>query len=198
MGSFGSFDGDDTSAYVRTIRGWIGLGEAAEMLGVAPTTLRRWADDGVVSSFVTPGGHRRFSRESIEALHRPGDASVPRWTVWAGRRSGWRARIAARIGPERTRRGSERWTARSATRCGSAAGCSLRRCSPTSTPRTGAERKARLDEAPTVAAEYGRLARVHGATVHQTVATYLRFSRPFVAEIATFARRRSLDTAEAT
>jgi hypothetical protein len=61
-----------------------------------------------------------------------------------------------------------------------------------------AERKARLDEASAVAAGYGRVARLHGATVHDTVATFLAFSRPFVGEIATFARRRNLDTAEAT
>ncbi len=61
-----------------------------------------------------------------------------------------------------------------------------------------ADRKARLDEASTAAAEYGRVARQRGATVHETIAAFLRFSRPFIAEIATFSRRRNLDTAEAT
>src|SRR5665811_1743041 len=56
---------------------WVGLGEASRMLGIASGTLRRWADDGRIPVFTTPGGHRRFSRTTIGALlpvarpHRP-------------------------------------------------------------------------------------------------------------------------------
>jgi excisionase family DNA binding protein len=39
---------------------WLSLTEACELLGVHPTTLRRWTDDGSVPCFRTPGGHRRF------------------------------------------------------------------------------------------------------------------------------------------
>ena len=39
---------------------WLTLSEAAEQLGVHPTTLRRWADNGDIPVSVTPGGHRRF------------------------------------------------------------------------------------------------------------------------------------------
>jgi len=39
---------------------WLTLSEAAQLLGVHPTTLRRWADQGSVPVSVTPGGHRRF------------------------------------------------------------------------------------------------------------------------------------------
>ena len=38
------------------------------MVGVDPDTLRRWADEGRIEAYVTPGGHRRFDRETIEAL----------------------------------------------------------------------------------------------------------------------------------
>ena len=38
------------------------------MVGVDPDTLRRWADEGRVEAYVTPGGHRRFDRQTIEAL----------------------------------------------------------------------------------------------------------------------------------
>ncbi len=38
------------------------------MLGVDPDTLRRWADNGKIEVFTTPGGHRRFLKASIEAL----------------------------------------------------------------------------------------------------------------------------------
>lgn len=45
---------------------WIGLGEAAGILGVHPTTLRNWADQGDIPSQRTPGGHRRFQRRVIQ------------------------------------------------------------------------------------------------------------------------------------
>lgn len=47
---------------------WLSLGPASRLLGVDPDTLRRWADDGSVEVFVTPGRHRRFARRTIERL----------------------------------------------------------------------------------------------------------------------------------
>ncbi|PJF40142.1 MAG: DNA-binding protein [Phototrophicales bacterium] len=47
---------------------WLPLKKAAELLGVHPTTLRRWADAGDIPVYVTPGGHRRFLEEDITAL----------------------------------------------------------------------------------------------------------------------------------
>ena len=38
------------------------------MVGVDPDTLRRWADEGRIEAYVTPGGHRRFDRRTIDAL----------------------------------------------------------------------------------------------------------------------------------
>ena len=46
---------------------WLSLSDASEMLGVHPTTLRRWADAGEVPCFRTPGGHRRFRRSDLAA-----------------------------------------------------------------------------------------------------------------------------------
>jgi excisionase family DNA binding protein len=37
------------------------LKEASELLGIHFTTLRKWADEGAIRVFRTPGGHRRFS-----------------------------------------------------------------------------------------------------------------------------------------
>jgi excisionase family DNA binding protein len=54
---------------------WLSLGPASRLVGVDPDTLRRWADEGRVQAYVTPGGHRRFDRRAIEALvvaRRPG------------------------------------------------------------------------------------------------------------------------------
>lgn len=41
--------------------------EAARFLGVSPTTLRRWHDNGsFLATFVSPGGHRYYSRADLE------------------------------------------------------------------------------------------------------------------------------------
>jgi excisionase family DNA binding protein len=39
---------------------WLSLKEASDLLGIHFTTLRKWADDGLIRVFRTPGGHRRF------------------------------------------------------------------------------------------------------------------------------------------
>lgn len=46
------------------------VGQAAELLGVHPTTLRRWTQQGRIRFVRTVGGHRRFSRESLESVAR--------------------------------------------------------------------------------------------------------------------------------
>ena len=55
---------------------WFTLGQAATFLGVAHSTIRKWSDQGRVSAFYTPGGHRRFRRRELEAfVDRSGPAS---------------------------------------------------------------------------------------------------------------------------
>jgi excisionase family DNA binding protein len=46
---------------------WIGLSEAALLLGVHPSTVRSWADKGLIPVHRTAGGHRRFLRSEIRA-----------------------------------------------------------------------------------------------------------------------------------
>ncbi len=45
---------------------WLTLEQASERLGVHSTTLRRWANEGAIDTFVTPGGHRRFRVADVE------------------------------------------------------------------------------------------------------------------------------------
>jgi excisionase family DNA binding protein len=45
---------------------WVSLGEAATILGVHPSTVRHWADNGDLPSQRTPGGHRRFLRRDLD------------------------------------------------------------------------------------------------------------------------------------
>ena len=42
--------------------------EAARMLGVATSTLRRWAEEGKLQSGSTIGGHRRYRESDIKRL----------------------------------------------------------------------------------------------------------------------------------
>ncbi len=45
---------------------WLTLGQAATYVGVAQSTMRKWTDSGRVSSFKTPGGHRRYRRGDLD------------------------------------------------------------------------------------------------------------------------------------
>jgi excisionase family DNA binding protein len=47
---------------------WLTLGEAARYLGVAQSTIRKWSDNGRVRAFYTPGRHRRYRREDLDAF----------------------------------------------------------------------------------------------------------------------------------
>ncbi len=49
---------------------WLTLSEAAKVLDVHPTTLRRWANNGDIPVLVTPGGHRRFSANDLARFAR--------------------------------------------------------------------------------------------------------------------------------
>jgi excisionase family DNA binding protein len=46
----------------------ITLPAAARLLGVGPTTLKRWSDQGRIPHTRTPGGHRRFLRSAVLAF----------------------------------------------------------------------------------------------------------------------------------
>jgi excisionase family DNA binding protein len=61
---------------------WVSLGEAAEIIGVHPATIRNWAHRGELPFQRTPGGHRRFRRSDLEQwlasyrARQPSDAQV--------------------------------------------------------------------------------------------------------------------------
>jgi excisionase family DNA binding protein len=69
--------------------------EAAEVAAVAPSTIKRWADQGLLSFSRTAGGHRRFERLAVERFVRQqsvaspsSDPAVTAWVRWlvGGRR----------------------------------------------------------------------------------------------------------------
>lgn len=55
---------------------WLSLKQAADQLGIHPTTLRRWADNGDIPVYITPGGHRRFLEADVQAVLGGGPLNV--------------------------------------------------------------------------------------------------------------------------
>lgn len=49
-------------------RRWLSIDAACKVIGVDQSTLRRWSDSGKVPVFRTPGGHRRYSQEDLNAF----------------------------------------------------------------------------------------------------------------------------------
>lgn len=47
------------------------VGDAAELIGLHPNTIRIYADSGRLPCRRLPGGHRRFRRSDVEALLAP-------------------------------------------------------------------------------------------------------------------------------
>lgn len=47
-------------------REWLSLSKVAEMLGVHPSTVRNWSDQGVLPTHRTKGGHRRYLRSEVD------------------------------------------------------------------------------------------------------------------------------------
>lgn len=44
---------------------WLSLSDAAQLLGVHPSTVRLWSDKGIVPVHRTQGGHRRYKRSEV-------------------------------------------------------------------------------------------------------------------------------------
>jgi excisionase family DNA binding protein len=64
----------------------LSAGEAARRLGVAPATIQRWVDNGVLHAERTPGGHRRIYVTEVRRLiaaTRPAASSGP-LAEWLG------------------------------------------------------------------------------------------------------------------
>ena len=45
---------------------WLTLSDVSSMLGMHPSTVRTWADQGILPVYRTQGGHRRFLKKEID------------------------------------------------------------------------------------------------------------------------------------
>ncbi len=184
---------------------WLALGPASRLLGVDPDTLRRWADDGRIPVYTTPGGHRRFERRALERLatdRRPG----------LGRRGVRRpAAPLASLGatPERLQRVYRRSYATpepNATDAVDAADRAAYRhdgrglvtalvayldADPTDEARRGATEA----DAISLVDDLARRLATSGTSLTESVALFVAARRPFLAELSGLGRRRTLDPA---
>jgi excisionase family DNA binding protein len=56
---------------------WLGLSQTASLLGVHPSTLRTWANQGEIPVHRTKGGHRRFKKSDIDFWLRSRQVNFP-------------------------------------------------------------------------------------------------------------------------
>ncbi len=173
----------------------LALGAASRLLGVDPDTLRRWADEGRVPAFTTPGGHRRFDRRALERLiaaRRTGPANglaglganQDRLSAAYRRRYGEshgsgpdpRAQVPA------AERESFRETGRRLV------DALVRHLDETGHARALAER-----DAVDLAAHLGGRLAINGVPLADGVAMFVSARRPFLAELSVIARRRGVE-----
>lgn len=178
---------------------WLSLGEASRLLGITPGTLRRWADHGDIAAFVTPGGHRRFPRTAIESLvHQPrsrrptltGLGTSAARVARAYRRPQRSGRPANAAGPAALSEGERAELGERGRRLLALLLDHLNEGARASSST--------LAEAETQAAAYGRRAAELGVSLPATLEAFIRFRGAFIGELAAIARRRRLDTREAT
>ena len=56
---------------------WLSMSEISKFLGVHPSTVRNWTDQGKMPVHRTRGGHRRFKRSEVDLWLQSQQASVP-------------------------------------------------------------------------------------------------------------------------
>ena len=169
------------------------------MLGVDPDTLRRWADNGKVDVFTTPGGHRRFLRSAIDALlPRPRAVKRPSLTAMGETPDKIAAEFRKRVRTDVTDQdwhtrfdeSSLRWFRERGVRMSDLLLGHL------DTTRA-AGRDQLIAQAEVLGREYGVEARRHGLSLGEGTQAFLFFRARFMSEIANVARRRSLASEQA-
>jgi len=173
---------------------WLTLGEASRILGVDPDTLRRWADNGKVDVLKTPGGHRRFLRESIEGMlprprRRLSAIGEPRDRIATEFRKRVRTDLAEQDWPSRFDEASLRWFRERGVRMSDLLLGHLE-----APRRTGGP----LAQAVSLGRDYGVEAKRQALSLGEATQAFLFFRARFLAEIANVARRRALAAEQAT
>ena len=163
-------------------------------MGVDPDTLRRWADDGRVDVYVTPGGHRRFDRAVLDRLAATRRLTVrplssmgasPERVALAYRRSYTSDASAARIPAgdldvrDRYRQDGRRLVEVLIANLDAADDAGARARSET--------------EATALVDEFARRLGESGTSLTEAVGLFVAARRPFLDELTRLGRRRALD-----
>ena len=160
------------------------LSEAAVLLDVHPTTLRRWANNGDIPVMVTPGGHRRFTAADLARFARERSA-LRNVNGVAGL---WVTKALAYTRQEVTARRQESWLAhfdeegraRNRLLGRQLMGLTLQYLSGESSEESGASI---LEEARRIGRQYAVHAREHGLPLRVTLEA-LMFYRDSLIETA--------------
>ncbi len=174
---------------------WLPLGRASKLVGVDPDTLRRWADEGRVEVYLTPGGHRRFQRHSLDRLVRSrtrdrvriSRLGEPEEKLVAAYRRAYRQGSHLAPDPVAAIPDPERGAYREAGR-------RLVAALVAHLDTDGAPRRAALREACATAEDVGAHLARSGAGLTDAVTLFVTARRPFMSELAALARRRALDS----
>ena len=174
---------------------WLPLGRASRLVGVDPDTLRRWADDGRVEVYHTPGGHRRFQRRSLERLVRSRSRErvrisrlgAPEERLVAAYRRTYRTGSEGAPDPVQAIPESDRGAFRENGR-------QLVSALVEHLDNDGEPRRAALREAEKTARALGVHLAGSGASLTDAVALFVAARKPFLSELGSLARRRSLDS----
>ncbi len=163
------------------MKSWLTLKDAAALLDVHTSTLRRWADKGEIPVLVTPGGHRRFSPEDIEQFRdrrhgrRSGQPLEKAWSENAINRT--RKELTAASGPSWMSRISEEGRIAHRQLGRQLMGLTLQYLA------NGEEASHYLEEARLIGEEYGRLNLAQGLPLNQALEAML-FFRDTLMEVA--------------
>jgi excisionase family DNA binding protein len=176
---------------------WLSLGPASRLLGVDPDTLRRWADDGRVVAWTTPGGHRRFERRTLERLatqRAPGAGQRPLASLGASParlQRVYRRHYAHPTAPSEAAPTDDEQDRDAFRRDGRRLVTALIRHLDAHDDRE--EREQSESEASAIIDDQARRLSAGGVSLTESVAMFVAARRPFLAEIAGLGRRRSLD-----
>lgn len=174
---------------------WLALGAASRLVGVDPDTLRRWADEGRVRAYATPGGHRRFERADLDRLLAarrlgPGGPLVALGATPARLSAAYRRGYARSDGPGALARRAVPGDEREAYRAEGRRLVTLLLEHLDAADARAQAGTARM--AGSVAEDLGRRLALSGIPLDDAVRQFVAARRPFLNEIAALARRRAL------